>query len=370
VIRRVKCTQWVAALALLGLTILGAMHMPALAQQARETGGSFRELPLQTVLAAALWMILAALSSGVTWHLLMRHLGYPTTLRLGLRTFLSAGLGGYVVNSLGPIAGCAASLRRHGICTRRAALLTLMANVLGFMSVVCWAPAGLVLLAHKHLDSHLPLLGRAGLTALASVAALAVIVLLGILLMLGRGSRSMHPWARRILGAHPDNRGDGKSSASTLAAALGIGIVSWPAGAMGLYGILVALNPNSPPALGDVLGCSVLAALIGSLAFFAPEGLGASDGSLVILLLHATHCSLHSCLAAALTMRLLDPLAKISLLCLLASGSVCTRIRAAVVQRLSQGRSRPTADALALAQSVVQLPALHVAASGAPAPPL
>ena len=56
----------------------------------------------------------------------------------------------------------------------------------------------------------------------------------------------------------------------------------------------------------------------GSLAFFAPEGVGVKDGALVALLAHATGLPMTTCMAAALAVRALDPVTKLSLLGVLA----------------------------------------------------
>ena len=69
--------------------------------------------------------------------------------------------------------------------------------------------------------------------------------------------------------------------------------------------------------LGSVVGAAVVAAALGSLAFFAPEGVGVKDGVLVALLTHAAGLSLATGMAAALAVRALDPLTKLGLLGLL-----------------------------------------------------
>src|SRR5690242_13305700 len=93
--------------------------------------------PRMLVLAVAL-NVLAMLLSGVLWSRLLACLGHPLPARVGLAAYLSAGLAGYMVNVAGPIVGSAVSLRRHGVCPGRAALLTFLANALGLCGVLVW----------------------------------------------------------------------------------------------------------------------------------------------------------------------------------------------------------------------------------------
>jgi hypothetical protein len=74
------------------------------------------------------------------------------------------------------------------------------------------------------------------------------------------------------------------------------------------------MSPGIGLNVGAVVGSAALASTLGSLAFFVPEGLGVSDSTLVILLTHATGLPPTTCVAAALAVRTLDPITKLSLL--------------------------------------------------------
>ena len=146
----------------------------------------------------------AALLSGVAWQRLIVRLGYPCTFRTGLATYLSAGLGGYLMNSVGPVVGCAASLQAHGVSARRATLLTIIANMLGFCGVLVWAPIGLLVLSRSAGSRTLPILGSGG-PVVGAVALLALATgMLLLLYALARASRTHNRLARLLLGPAPD----------------------------------------------------------------------------------------------------------------------------------------------------------------------
>ncbi|MGH2346530.1 MAG: hypothetical protein ACRDG4_14990, partial [Chloroflexota bacterium] len=96
--------------------------------------------------------------------------------------------------------------------------------------------------------------------------------------------------------------------------------MSWLAGALALYAVLGALAPDRSLNLGDVVGSAALAAMLGSLAFFVPSGIGVRDGVLIALLVHSTGLSFATCTEAAIALRVMDPVTKLGMLFLLATG--------------------------------------------------
>jgi uncharacterized membrane protein YbhN (UPF0104 family) len=263
---------------------------------------------------------LSALLSGAVWWRLLLRLGYRTPLRSALAAYLNAGLAGYVVNIAGPALGSALSLRRHGVSPGRAVLLTLLANALGFCGILVWAPVGLLLLSRTGMDGALPILGRHGPLAAAVILAALVGAMLLVLRALATAAGSRNRLARLLLGrARTTEEGEpAVLRCRQMLALVPCSALSWVVGACALYVVVVAMNHGATIPLGTVVGAAVLAAALGSLAFFAPEGVGVKDGVLVALLTHATSLPMTTCMAAALAVRALDPVTKLSLLGVLA----------------------------------------------------
>ncbi|MFI5274051.1 MAG: hypothetical protein ACHQ4H_13540 [Ktedonobacterales bacterium] len=130
--------------------------------QAASTISALGRLGPGPIGAALALSTLGALLSGVEWWRLLARLGYRVRFRVALAAYVSAGLGGYLVNAVGPALGCAASLRRHGVSAGRATLLTLIANALGLCGVLVWVPVGLLLLSRTGMDRALPIVGTRG----------------------------------------------------------------------------------------------------------------------------------------------------------------------------------------------------------------
>jgi len=265
--------------------------------------------------------VLAILINGMVWSRLLKRVGYPLGEMVGLRTFLSSDLAGFVANVPGSAIGCAVSLRRHGVCPGRAALLSLIANVLGLCSILVWIPVGLLLLSRDGMAQALPFLGHhtmlaaVGLligTAIGSVVALQALATAGSL-----GNRL----ARRLLRRAPTiSPGTTPIRLHHLLGLIPLAAISWLAGAVALYPVLSALAPDTAINLGDLVGSAALAALLGSLAFFVPSGVGVRDGALVALLMHSTGLPLATCTEAAIVIRAIDPVTKAAMLFLLATG--------------------------------------------------
>jgi hypothetical protein len=241
------------------------------------------------------------------------------------------------------------SLRRHGICPGRAVLLTLIANALGFCGVLVWAPLGILLLARSGMSGAIPVVGRHGTTA-EVVALLGLwIAMLAALSALASASGSGNRLARRLLGRVPRIEGVPVAMRPRhLLALIPWSAASWLAGAGALYVVLAALNPGRDVNVGDVVGSAVLAAALGSLAFFVPEGVGVGDGALVALLAHATGLPVAQCAAAAIAARALDPVTKLGMLVALAGAAnpLVTRpvsnMRAWLWSRWSRRPDHPT----------------------------
>jgi hypothetical protein len=281
---------------------------------------TLRQLDSDTLTMACAMSILGIVLSGVEWWKLLGHMGYKVAYRSALTAYLSAGLAGYVVNSVGPAVGSAMILRRHGVSPGRATLLTVIANALGFCGILVWAPIGLLLLSQTGMDRTLPLIGQHGpiAAALLVLAASAIMVLVLRALTAVAGSR--HRLARGLLGRLPADDHDQPATLRTrqVLALIPWSAGSWVAGVGALYVVLTAISPGATVNLADVVGSAVLAATLGSLAFFVPEGLGVSDGVLILLLTHATGLPATSCIAAAVAVRAMDPVTKLSLLGMLA----------------------------------------------------
>lgn len=247
------------------------------------------------------------------------------------------------MNVAGPAVGSALSLRRHGVGPGRAVLVTLIANALGFLGILVWVPLGLLLLSGAGIDTTLPLLGRFGPPAVEAAVAALVVAMLVVLRILASAAGSGHRMARFLLG----RRDDGEQCAFSapryrqLLAIVPYNAAGWVMGALALYVVLEAMSPGAAISLDAVVGAAVLAATLGSLAFFAPEGVGVKDGALVALLTHATGLPPPTCVAAALAMRALDPVTKLGLLCALGAAPTAAHVRrlADVVPRLMRGRA-------------------------------
>jgi uncharacterized membrane protein YbhN (UPF0104 family) len=225
-------------------------------------------------------------------------------------------LAGYVANSVGPAIGSAVSLRRHGVSPGRAALLSIIANALGFCGILIWAPIGIVLLSQSGMDRTLPVIGRYGPTAGALLQIIAATLMVAVIHSLASVARSHGRFARLLLGQTPTADEDRPMTLRTnrVLALIPLSAASWLGSVGALYVFLLAMSPDVSPNFGAVVGSAALASVLGSLAFFVPEGLGVSDGMLVVLLTQATGLSATTCIAAALAVRTIDPVTKLSLL--------------------------------------------------------
>lgn len=280
------------------------------------------QLQPQVLGEAAGYTILAILINGLVWSRLLARLGYDLPVEVGLGVFLSSDLAAMIANVPGAAVGSAVSLRRHGVCPGRAVLLSIIANLLGFCSILVWVPVGILLLMRPGMANAVPLLGKHAGSTVAIVMVCAVAASLVALKALTGADKVGSKLGRRLLRKAPISEPNGKPALQfrhLLRLVPGVG-VSWLAGALALYAILSALAADSPVNLGDVVGSAALAAMLGSIAFFLPSGVGVRDGVLIALLVHSTGLSFATCTEAAIAIRFMDPVAKIGILFLLAAG--------------------------------------------------
>jgi uncharacterized membrane protein YbhN (UPF0104 family) len=275
-----------------------------------------------SLLAAISCSVVAILINGVVWSRLLARLGYTLPAEVGLGVFLSADLAGLVANMPGSAVGSAVTLRRHGVCSGRAVVLTLIANLLGFCSILVWVPVGILLLMRSGMARAVPFLGdNAGFSAACLLACAIAAALIALRALAGAGNVGPSI-ARRLLRQASSTvpAGTPPLRFRHLLALIPWSGLSWLAGALALYAVLGALAPDRSLNLGDVVGSAALAAMLGSLAFFIPAGLGVRDGALIALLMHSTGLSLATCTEAAIALRVMDPVTKVGVLFLLAAG--------------------------------------------------
>jgi uncharacterized membrane protein YbhN (UPF0104 family) len=312
--------------------VVGALQLPGVRAQIATMGAALGHLRPTTLLAALALSGIGALLSGVEWWHLVHRLGHKIHYRGALMAYLSAGLAGYVVNSVGPVVGTSLSLRRYGVTPGRSALLTLIANALGFCGILVWAPIGLVLLARIGIDPAVPVVNKLGLGAATALLVGMALIMLFVLHALATTAASRQPWIRRLLGHLPTTGSDQGLCLHTrdLLGLVPWTAASWLSGVGALYLVLAAIDPGAGLSPGLVVGAAALASTLGSLAVIVPEGVGVSEGAFAAILVHATTLPLADCLAASVAMRALDPLTKLSLL-----GLMTVTGNAAVSRRIS-----------------------------------
>lgn len=356
--------RWTLLLCGAGGALFVLCKSPAFAE-VRDASRLLHDIDPAFLLLALAFTLFSQGISGAIWARLLLRLGHRVSPRVGHSAFLTAGLGGYVVNGAGPAVGCAMILKRHGICPTRAVLLSVMGNALGFSGVLVWAPLGLLLLSRTGMDRALPLLGHYGpLAALLALLALAVAMIV-VLHALAAAPRAGNAIARRLLGARWAEQLAASTApsvhlrAGTLMSLVPWAAAAWLANTLSLYVLVHSLDPGAHAHLGDVVGSAALASTLGSLAFFVPDGVGVRDGALVALLSHSTGLPIATCAAAALLIRAFDPVCKLSLLLILASGIDRARIWHNLRDRLGlQSRRAAEAGAHAVDQVLPHVPAL------------
>jgi glycosyltransferase 2 family protein len=304
-----------------GAFCLGGLSVESVVEPLRSLT-ALGQLQPQALMEAVGYTVLAILINGLVWSRLLARLGYDLPVEVGLGVFLSSDLAAMIANVPGAAVGSAVSLRRHGVCPGRAVLLSIMANLLGFCSILVWVPVGILLLRRPGMENAVPLLGKHAWSTAAVVLIGAVAASLIAMKALTGADKVGNKLGRRLLRKAPMSEASGKPALRfrhLLRLVPGVG-VSWLAGALALYAILSALAADRSVNLGDVVGSAALAAMLGSMAFFLPSGVGVRDGVLIALLVHSTGLSFATCTEAAIVMRVMDPLAKIGILFLLAVG--------------------------------------------------
>jgi hypothetical protein len=293
-----------------------------------ETFGRLRPDAVVAVLALT---ALSAVLSALMWSKLLSQMGYELPLSTGLSAFAGTGLASYVGNAAGSTVGGVVYLRRRGVQPGRAAIVVLMANALGLCGVLVWAPIGLLLVARPEMHDALPLVGSHGFAAIAWAFAGLGVCMLASLWLLISADRTAGRLARRFCGKMVWNarteaaRGNARLRSGDIVRLVPWSAAAWLTGTMVLYALLSGLEPTADINLMDVVGASVVAAALGSLAFFIPSGVGVREGALIVLLSHSTGLPTPSCAAAVLALRALDPLSKLGIVLLVACGA-CDRL--------------------------------------------
>jgi uncharacterized membrane protein YbhN (UPF0104 family) len=315
-----------AALLLVVATVVvvasGSVHAYVLPMA--ETLGRLRPTAILAVFALT---GLSAILSGLMWSKLLSRMGHNLPLSTGISAFAGTGLASYIGNAAGSTVGGVVYLRRRGVQPGKAAIVVLMANALGLCGVLVWAPIGLILVAQPNMRDALPLLGSHDLAAVTwAFAGLGVCMLLSLWLLVS-ADRTAGALARRFCGKMVCSaRAEAASDGTRLRLGCILRLVPWAAaawlaGTMVLYALLAGLEPTIDVNLINVLGASAVAAAIGSLAFFVPSGVGVRDGALIVLLSRSTGVPTASCAAAVLALRVLDPLSKLGIMLVVATGA-------------------------------------------------
>jgi hypothetical protein len=94
--------------------------------------------------------------------------------------------------------------------------------------------------------------------------------------------------------------------------------IAWVVGTVPLWMLVRAAAPGAALSLPEAIGIQSVAAVIGSVTFFLPNGLGARDGAILGLLVAIAGVPLPAAAAAAVLVRLSDPVAKALILLALA----------------------------------------------------
>jgi hypothetical protein len=269
-------------------------------------------------LASALTLsVLSMLISGVVWTRVLGCLGHRADITVGITLFAGTGLAAYVGSGVGAAGESIVLLRRRGVCGGRAVLLLALASLVGFLGSIVWAPCGMVLLAAPAAIHVLPALGAHGplmamiATVVCGVGALVVLALITLSPRLGTR------W--RITRSIIDPSGPPlRLSLPHLLALIPYAALAWAVGTVPLWVLVRAAAPSAALSLPEAIAIQSVAAVLGSVTFFLPNGLGARDGVILGLLVAIAGVPLPAAAAAAVLVRLSDPLAKALILLALA----------------------------------------------------
>lgn len=295
-------------LVLLGLLVLAlrSFGWERAAQAATEIG------PTALILTLAVTVASMCLS-GIVWARVLRCLGYPVPISLGLTTYAATGLAAYLGAGVGAFGQCMVLLHRHGVCARSAAMLVTIATLICFCGSMIWAPLGAALLAAPAAIQVLPALGgHARLIALIVMAVCAAGAV-GVLWLITLTTRAGAQW--RIARFAVDSSVPLlRLKLHSLLALIPIAGLAWLIGALPLWLLVHSAEPTAAVTLPTAIAVQSLACLIGGMAFFLPNGLGARDGAIVALLVGVSGVPLPLAASVAALLRLSDPVAKALLL--------------------------------------------------------
>ncbi len=298
--------------------VLGSLLLMAL----RAIGWGFalhailRVGPTALVLALSMTVI-SMLISGVVWTRVLWCLGHHAALHVGITLYAGTGLAAYVGSGAGAAGECIVLLRRHGVSAGRAVLVLGLASVVGFLGCVVWAPCGVVLLTAPAATHALPGLGTHGpLVVMIATAACGVGALV-ILMLVALCPRRCTRWHVARLLLDPSGL-PLRLSLPHLLSLIPVAAIGWVVGTVPLWVLVRAAAPSAGVSLLAAIGVQAVAAVIGSVTFFLPNGLGARDGAVLGLLVAGAGVPLPAAAAAAVLVRLGDPVAKALILLVLA----------------------------------------------------
>jgi glycosyltransferase 2 family protein len=261
--------------------------------------------------------VLSMLISGVVWTRVLGCLGHRATITVGITLYAGTGLAAYLGSGAGAAGESIVLLRRRGVCAGRAVLLLALASLVGFLGSIVWAPCGMVLLAAPTALHALPALGTHGPLLVLIATVVCGVGGLVVLLLLTLSPRLSTRWrlARLVL----DPSGPPlRLSLPPLLALIPVAAIAWVVGAVPLWLLVRAAAPSAALSLPEAIGVQSVAAVIGSVTFFLPNGLGARDGAILGLLVAIAGVPLPAAAAAAVLVRLSDPVAKALILLALA----------------------------------------------------
>ena len=263
-----------------------------------------------TALALALAVtVVSMVISGVVWARVLWCLGHPVPVTVGITVYAATGLAAYLGAGAGALGQCLWLLHRRGVCAGRAAMLLAIATMIGFCGSMLWAPCGAALLAAPAALHALPALGsHARLIAVIAMAVCAAgtLSLLWLITLMPRlGPR----WRIPRFAADP-SAPLLRLNLHQLLALIPLAGLAWLVGAGSLWFLVHAAAPRAAVTLPTAIAVQSLASVIGGMAFFLPNGLGARDGAIVALLVGIAGVPLPAAAAVAGLARASDPAGK------------------------------------------------------------
>lgn len=315
VLLRVALAVVVIGVALFAVHVLGGFDTLG---SIRDAVLQMRTLDVRFLLIAVALDLLSLLLNGAMWTRLLRAVGHPLPLRVGMTAYLSSGLAEYLANAAGTVVGTAVILRRRGLRPGRIVLIALLANVLGFCGLLLWSPVSVLLFVRADIRFPVPVIGRHGVIALIVLSVALSVAMLVALRALALAPHAQNALAKRLLGS--TRVGGQPVPMRRLLALIPWSAAAWLCGTLAFFVVLIGLHGPVLYKPVMVVGALALAAILGNLAFFVPAGLGVRDGFLITLLVHTTNVPMSAAAVAVIAMRALDPLSKFGLLLALGLG--------------------------------------------------